>query len=127
MKRVNFRSVKIRVHQWLMSKFSRIFSASNRAVVQLGRTLEWGSRVRGFESRRPDFHILLMKQSTFAARFDILTCADGALTVPLKSGAVASGREMILPMRDVAEREVPKCVINACVIKPPENLGEGKK
>ena len=26
----------------------------NRAVVQLGRTLEWGSRGRGFESRRPD-------------------------------------------------------------------------
>ena len=25
-----------------------------RAVVQLGRTLEWGSRGRGFESRRPD-------------------------------------------------------------------------
>src|SRR5882762_3577339 len=32
----------------------RIFSASNRAVVQLGRTLEWGSRGRGFESRRPE-------------------------------------------------------------------------
>src|SRR5262245_24950185 len=26
-----------------------------RAVVQLGRTLEWGSRGRGFESRRPDY------------------------------------------------------------------------
>ena len=26
----------------------------HRAVVQLGRTLEWGSRGRGFESRRPD-------------------------------------------------------------------------
>lgn len=26
-----------------------------RAVVQLGRTLEWGSRGRGFESRQPDF------------------------------------------------------------------------
>jgi hypothetical protein len=25
-----------------------------RAVVQLGRTLEWGSRGRGFESRRPE-------------------------------------------------------------------------
>ena len=32
----------------------RIFGASNRAVVQLGRTLEWGSRGRGFESRQPD-------------------------------------------------------------------------
>src|SRR5258708_5700709 len=32
----------------------RIFGASNRAVVQLGRTLEWGSRGRGFESRRPE-------------------------------------------------------------------------
>ncbi len=27
---------------------------SRRAVVQLGRTLEWGSRGREFESRRPD-------------------------------------------------------------------------
>src|SRR5215831_11942037 len=79
-----------------------------------GRTVA-AATGRGFESRRPDFHILLMKQSTFAARFDILICADGALTVPLKSGAVASGREMILPMRDVAELEVPKCAINACV------------
>ena len=35
-------------------KVWRIFSASNRAVVQLGRTLEWGSRGRGFESRRPE-------------------------------------------------------------------------
>src|SRR6266436_7394935 len=26
----------------------------HRAVVQLGRTLEWGSRGRGFESRRPE-------------------------------------------------------------------------
>src|SRR5262249_12560493 len=26
----------------------------NRAVVQLGRTLEWGSRGRGFKSRQPD-------------------------------------------------------------------------
>src|SRR5438270_3518613 len=26
----------------------------NRAVVQLGRTLEWGSRGRGFKSRRPE-------------------------------------------------------------------------
>lgn len=26
-----------------------------RAVAQLGRALEWGSRGRGFESRRPDF------------------------------------------------------------------------
>src|SRR5713226_9362619 len=28
--------------------------AAERAVVQLGRTLEWGSRGRGFKSRRPD-------------------------------------------------------------------------
>src|SRR4029077_303656 len=26
-----------------------------RAVVQLGRTLEWGSRGRGFKSRQPEF------------------------------------------------------------------------
>src|SRR5204863_4505423 len=28
--------------------------ASDRAVVQLGRTLEWGSRGRGFKSRQPE-------------------------------------------------------------------------
>src|SRR4029453_4879341 len=42
------------VRLWPMSEVWRIFSASNRAVVQLGRTLEWGSRGRGFESRQPD-------------------------------------------------------------------------
>jgi hypothetical protein len=42
------------VHLWPMSEVWRIFSVSNRAVVQLGRTLEWGSRGRGFESRRPE-------------------------------------------------------------------------
>src|SRR5258708_23288504 len=29
-------------------------SQKNRAVAQLGSALEWGSRGRGFESRRPD-------------------------------------------------------------------------
>jgi hypothetical protein len=29
-----------------------------RAVAQLGRALEWGSRGRGFESRRPDHFML---------------------------------------------------------------------
>ena len=34
-----------------------------RAVVQLGRTLEWGSRGRGFESRRPDLPPFNYKKS----------------------------------------------------------------
>src|SRR5262249_364613 len=40
-----------------LAKWGRVSQLSevNRAVVQLGRTLEWGSRGRGFESRRPDF------------------------------------------------------------------------
>ena len=42
-----------------------IFGASNRAVVQLGRTLEWGSRGRGFESRRPDvlIHVNILRNN----------------------------------------------------------------
>jgi hypothetical protein len=33
---------------------SEYFASANRAVVQLGRTLEWGSRGRGFKSRQPE-------------------------------------------------------------------------
>ena len=33
---------------------SEYFASVNRAVVQLGRTLEWGSRGRGFKSRQPE-------------------------------------------------------------------------
>jgi hypothetical protein len=40
-------SVAIFIHWWIVGR-------SKRAVVQLGRTLEWGSRGRGFESRQPD-------------------------------------------------------------------------
>jgi hypothetical protein len=39
--------VAIFIHWWIVGR-------SKRAVVQLGRTLEWGSRGRGFESRQPD-------------------------------------------------------------------------
>src|SRR5437764_14327544 len=35
----------------------------NRAVVQLGRTLEWGSRGRGFKSRRPEILLCLGTQT----------------------------------------------------------------
>ena len=31
------------------------YCTAHRAVVQLGRTLEWGSRGRGFKSRQPDW------------------------------------------------------------------------
>jgi hypothetical protein len=34
-----------------------------RAVAQLGRALEWGSRGRGFESRRPDHRDKLIEES----------------------------------------------------------------
>ena len=34
-----------------------------RAVAQLGRALEWGSRGRGFESRRPDHREKLIEAS----------------------------------------------------------------
>jgi putative endonuclease len=39
---------------WIFGRRSGIVHAEQRAVVQLGRTLEWGSRGRGFESRQPD-------------------------------------------------------------------------
>ena len=35
-------------------------AGSHRAVVQLGRTLEWGSRGRGFKSRQPDQKIFIL-------------------------------------------------------------------
>src|SRR5438477_396366 len=44
----------------------------NRAVVQLGRTLEWGSRGRGFKSRRPEI-LLCPGTQTFSL------CATGVL------------------------------------------------
>ena len=37
-----------------MASRDAISSVRKRAVVQLGRTLEWGSRGRGFKSRQPD-------------------------------------------------------------------------
>ena len=57
----------------------RIFGASNRAVVQLGRTLEWGSRGRGFESRRPErirsLHDLAVDQQGNLSLAEILISA----------------------------------------------------
>ena len=40
-----------------MANFPDLVNSSrpNRAVVQLGRTLEWGSRGRGFKSRQPEY------------------------------------------------------------------------
>src|SRR5438874_7020604 len=42
----------------------------NRAVVQLGRTLEWGSRGRGFKSRRPE----IPKNGDFETTGDLGFC-----------------------------------------------------
>ena len=36
-------------------RFRANFTARSRAVAQLGRALEWGSRGPGFKSRQPDF------------------------------------------------------------------------
>src|SRR5215471_10425151 len=53
----------------------------NRAVVQLGRTLEWGSRGRGFESRRPDiigramFHVYVLRSTKTGRRY-VGSCED---------------------------------------------------
>jgi hypothetical protein len=47
-----------------------------RAVAQLGSALEWGSRGRGFESRRPDqFSVNLLNAPQ---------CASGALPMAAK-------------------------------------------
>jgi putative endonuclease len=55
---------------------------SNRAVVQLGRTLEWGSRGRGFKSRQPDvlkyrsmFHVYILRSGKAGRRY-IGSCQD---------------------------------------------------
>jgi hypothetical protein len=40
-----------------------------RAVAQLGSALEWGSRGRGFESRRPDLHGVVWKLDRFSRSF----------------------------------------------------------
>ena len=39
-------------------------SHSDRAVAQLGSALEWGSRGRGFKSRRPDFSLCMTQDDS---------------------------------------------------------------
>ena len=53
-----------------------------RAVVELGRTLEWGSRGRGFKSRRPEvkdltgmFHVYVLR-SMKTGRYYVGSCQD---------------------------------------------------
>src|SRR5438874_11294965 len=54
----------------------------NRAVVQLGRTLEWGSRGRGFKSRRPEvkdltgMHHVYVLASMRTSRCDVGSCQE---------------------------------------------------
>src|SRR5207237_2389596 len=51
--------------------------ATNRAVAQLGSALEWGSRGRGFKSRRPErirclivvFHVYILRSSKTGRRY----------------------------------------------------------
>src|SRR3954452_22660763 len=47
------------------------YCAASRAVAQLGSALEWGSRGRGFESRRPDF--LEIRRRRVAVLRDLLS------------------------------------------------------
>jgi hypothetical protein len=42
--------------QRVLTLASFAFLEKDRAVAQLGSALEWGSRGRGFESRRPDIY-----------------------------------------------------------------------
>ncbi len=54
----------------------RIFGfLGNRAVAQLGSALEWGSRGRGFESRRPEINRLSLD---LQANYVIYSCGIGA-------------------------------------------------
>ena len=53
----------------------------NRAVAQLGSALEWGSRGRGFKSRRPDiigramFHVYVLRSTKTGRRY-VGSCED---------------------------------------------------
>src|SRR3954452_1792429 len=57
------------------------YCAASRAVAQLGSALEWGSRGRGFESRRPDapawlmFYVYVLRSSTTGRRY-VGSCED---------------------------------------------------
>ena len=82
----------------------------NRAVVQLGRTLEWGSRGRGFESRRPDVLYssarrgvpwILVHSETFSNRADAtrrddiikeVVVATNLINYNVRTVAAATGR-----------------------------------
>ena len=60
-----------------LSIFSQLVDSlsQQRAVVQLGRTLEWGSRGRGFESRQPDiisrtvFYVYVLRSKRRGRRY----------------------------------------------------------
>ncbi len=50
-----------------MASRDAISSVRKRAVVQLGRTLEWGSRGRGFKSRQPEIMMVPLNKMKRAA------------------------------------------------------------
>jgi hypothetical protein len=78
----------------------------DRAVAQLGSALEWGSRGRGFESRRPDikeFNRLLIKhlainQGGRAKSVQVTDAQEGLVTGPRLSSKVQRDRFSVAPI-----------------------------
>src|SRR5712691_8553385 len=68
-----------------LSAISEYFGSEKRAVVQLGRTLEWGSRGRGFKSRQPE---------VFTNH--IAACFTFMFSRAIRPAVVTSGRVRIL-------------------------------
>src|SRR5439155_9048765 len=60
-------------------------SRAKRAVAQLGSALEWGSRGRGFKSRRPEF------VETEATRRSVLPCSMSMFSVAVRQVAATLG------------------------------------
>src|SRR5437868_5318870 len=69
----------------------------NRAVVQLGRTLEWGSRGRGFKSRRPEVLLCPGTQTFSLCAQRSFTPADTPQPSADSMSAGRTGRKACVP------------------------------
>src|ERR1043166_6749568 len=76
----------------LLGRWRIVTLCKLRAVVQLGRTLEWGSRGRGFKPRQPDFRPTEGRLPSLSRTAGILPA--GSLSTQSQAGSLAaeSGR-----------------------------------
>jgi hypothetical protein len=103
-----------------LPSMSEYFASPNRAVVQLGRTLEWGSRGRGFKSRQPEFFRILrpmyFKLADYVAlhtAISLVLCASpvsgsdqhGKKTVTLNVVALKHAKQLIQQKRFIADHK----------------------